>query len=285
MGDLAVDLRIEGRDGAYVGSVSADWVVWTPNGGFLASLAVRAAGLESPGRRPAVLSCHFLNVPEIGEVDIAVTPLRASRRADSMRVSVLQRGRPVLEALVWTVEDHDDGLVHTAVAMPEVPPPQALTPWTPRDDDAASAVLPLWRNIDARMDGWPEGQQWELRAPGPPERREWCRFRPTATFEDEFVDAARAVILIDTLMFPAALMTHVEPMTHIAPSMDLTVWFHRSAVGHEWLLCEASSPLADAGLVAGAGRIWTQDGRLVASGGQHMLTRRVLPDKDAAVSV
>jgi acyl-CoA thioesterase len=42
-------------------------------------------------------------------------------------------------------------------------------------------------------------------------------------------------------------------------------------------LCEARSDVAERGLVAGTARLWTGDGRLIASGAQQMFSRP-LPD-------
>lgn len=276
MGDLAMDLRLDGSDGRYTGVIGPDWVIWTPNGGFLASLALRAAGAETSLPLPAAITCHYLNVPELGVIELEVARLRASRRAESFRVSMRQGERPIVESLVWTAAEQHDGLAHEFARMPDVSPPEQLAPWTPRDGEPeGDGVLPLWRNIDARLEGWPEGQPWEQRTEGPPLRHDWCRFRPRATFDDPYVDAARAIIAMDTLMFPAALMKHPEPMTHFAPSLDLSVWLHRPSSGSEWLLVETSSPVAERGLVGGVARVWTRDGRIVASGGQQMLGRRV----------
>lgn len=277
MGDLQRDLELDGGAGRYVGHVSPDWVVWTPNGGFLAALALRAAGLETTDHAPRAFSCHYLNVPELDEVAIEVRVLRTSPRARSMQLSMVQGSTPILEALVWTTADSDEGLQHEIATMPDVAPPEEVPQWNPREGEPVpDDLVPFWLNMDARMIGWQVGQRWEDREQGPPFRTEWNRFRPRSTFDDPYVDAARSLILIDTLMLPAAMMTYTEPMSHVGFSLDLSVWFHRFAGDHEWLLCEAVSPLAERGLVAGTARVWTRDGRLVASGGQQMLTRRIV---------
>ena len=48
MGDLGVDTAVEALgDGRYRAHVSRDWEIWGPEGGYIASLALRAAGAES----------------------------------------------------------------------------------------------------------------------------------------------------------------------------------------------------------------------------------------------
>lgn len=75
------------------------------------------------------------------------------------------------------------------------------------------------------------------------------------------------------MMWPAATMASEGYPSHMAPSLDVTVWFHQGAADAEWLLVDARSPFAGDGLVGGVARVWSDDGRLLASGGQQMLCR------------
>jgi len=47
MGNLADDTEVSGADDHYVARLSRDWEIWGPNGGYLASVAIRAAGAHS----------------------------------------------------------------------------------------------------------------------------------------------------------------------------------------------------------------------------------------------
>ncbi len=274
MGNLADDTAIHGSDGRYEANLSRDWVIWGPNGGYVSAIALRAAAAHGSLTRPAAISAHYLNVADIAPVHLDVSALRASKRAESIRVSMRQGDKPILEALVWLVGEQD-GLIHDAAPMPAAPAPDEVPAWTPvPGQPPANGVLPFWYNVEARMVGWPEGRRWEQR-PGneEPRRVEWCRFRPQATFDDPCLDAARSLVLIDTLMFPAAAMAYADPMEYLSPSMDVSVWFHRPAPDEEWLLVESESPVAEGGLVGGSARVWSRHGRLLASGGQQMLCR------------
>ncbi len=57
MGEVGTDLeratRIEGEDGRYVADLSRDWEIWGPNGGHLATFALRAAGAAAQIPQPA----------------------------------------------------------------------------------------------------------------------------------------------------------------------------------------------------------------------------------------
>ncbi|MHB8329738.1 MAG: thioesterase family protein [Acidimicrobiales bacterium] len=273
MGDLAQDTAVEGDGGSYCASLSADWEIWGPNGGYLAALALRAAGAHSGLPRPATLACHFLQVAAFAEVTLEVTTLRRSRRAESVRVSMAQEGRPVLEALVWAVDDDLDGPVHDAAPPPTVPGPDGLASADELRPPGAPSFS-FFTNLEGRPIDWVEG--WDHRPAGEPRHQCWYRFRPRAAFGDPWVDAGRLAIVLDTFSWPAATRAHAGgTLAHIAPSLDLACRFHRmtEAATAEWLLVDSRSPVGAEGLVGGTASVWDAHGRLLASGGQQMLAR------------
>lgn len=277
MGDLDADTTIEGGDGTYRATLSADWEIWGPNGGYLAALSLRAAGAHSGLARPASILCHFLGVADFAEVSMQTRTLRRSRRAESTVVSMSQQGAPVLEALVWSVADGIDGPVHDAAEPPDVPGPEGVLSMEERVGPL-ERPFSFFHNLDERPLDWVD--DWEHRPAGDPVTRGWNRFRPCAVFDDPWVDAGRLAILVDTLQWPAAVRAHAAgTLRHVAPSLDLACRFHRMArrVDGEWLLVEARSPVAEGGLVAGTATVWDQARRLLASGGQQMLARPAPP--------
>lgn len=63
MGDLAADTELTASgEGAFTRLRHRDWEIWGPNGGYLATLALRAAGLHCGRARPANITVHFLGV-------------------------------------------------------------------------------------------------------------------------------------------------------------------------------------------------------------------------------
>jgi acyl-CoA thioesterase len=271
VGDLAVDTAVEGAAGRYRARLSSDWAVWGPNGGYVAAVALRAAGTATALRRPASFACQYLNVATFGAVDLTVQTLRASRRAAALRVSMTQQERPILEALVWVVDDGIAGLEHEVAVMPEVPPIDALQsfeelappgyPW-----------FPFWNNLEARPT-----EQTPRTTASAPIYRIWVRYRPTATFTDPFVDAARLLVGLDTMMWPAAARGHEPDAPYQAPNMDLAVQFHRAAPASEWLLCDARSPIGTGGMLGCHSHIWDAGGRLLATGTGQLLCRPTPP--------
>jgi len=194
-----------------------------------------------------------------------VTKLRESSRAESLRVSMRQGDKPILEALIWTVAAAA-GIGHDTTEPPQVEPPEKVLPiehyrpdWPP---------FPFWRNMEYRPMLMP-GQR--VGEPGRGWLRAWHRYRPVAKFDDLFIDAARCLILADTMVFPAASMAHGNPFPYRATSLDVAVSFHHPAEASEWLLCDAESHTAEGGLVGGQVSVWSDTGRLLVSSVQQMI--------------
>jgi acyl-CoA thioesterase-2 len=268
MGDLAHDTRVEGADGRYRATLSRDWEIWGPNGGYVAVIALRAAGAATTLRRPASFSCQFLNVAEFGDVDLTVRTVRASKRVAALGVSMTQSERHILEALLWVIDDQMPGFEHLTTAIPPVAAPESLDSY---DDLQPPGYpwYPFWTNVETRPVEWSE-----VRQPTAPIWRAWLRYRPRATFADPFVDAGRSLILLDTMMWPAACAPYPFPAPYVAPSIELSVQFHRAAPTCEWLLCDAQAPVATGGLIGCHSQVWSADGQLLATGTGQLLCRR-----------
>jgi acyl-CoA thioesterase len=107
VGELGVDTAVEAPgDGRYRATLSNHWEIWGPMGGYMATIALRAAGAETPFTRPSSFTCHYLRVARFGEVDIEVSTIRAGRSVSSLRVAVSQDGKQVMEALVAAAAAH-----------------------------------------------------------------------------------------------------------------------------------------------------------------------------------
>jgi acyl-CoA thioesterase-2 len=272
VGDLAADTEVFGRDGAYERFLSRDWEIWGPNGGYVASVALRAAGAHSRFDRPASIVGHYLGVASFDDpVELTTTTLRATKRVESIRVSMCQRDQPIFEALVWAVGDVD-GLEHDATEMPTAPEPTDLLSVQERLRDVAENMYHrFWRNFDERPLTWIDN--WEARDRQAPNFASWFRYLPVDTFADQWADACRSLILVDTLPWPAANRYYVNDHGYIAPSIDIAVEFHRFRAEEPWLLAQASARSAHAGLLGGHVDVWARTGELLASGVSQMLFR------------
>jgi acyl-CoA thioesterase-2 len=276
MGDLEADTAVARTgEGTYSASISSDWEIWGPMGGYVASIALRAAGAEAGERRPTSFSCHYLGVAAFAPVDIVVETRKPGRVAQAQRVSITQEGRAILEAIVWSTLEVE-GLEHDRTVAPDVPGPDGLASIEELAGPGSARPFPFWDNFDARplefVDPWPPAEPLE------PTWRDWLRFSPTAWFEDPWVDACRSVILVDLPSWPAGHRPHAwRQAPFIAPTLDLNVAFHRRTAGEEWLLCDGSAPLSTAGLLPWTARVWSTSGQLMASGGGQCLYRRAAP--------
>jgi acyl-CoA thioesterase len=264
---FAADTLVTERDGALYAEIARAWEIWGPNGGYLAAIALRAAGLRAgPGHRPAGISCQYLRRGQFGEARIDVEILRSGRSAACFGVTLMQEGERTLTAQVWTTAGAAEGPVYGEQAMPEVPPPDACD--APSGDPGG---MRFWRNFDLRFAS--------PARPGAPDPRgarieRWLRFRGFEPTDDPFLAQARALLLIDTMIWPAHWARTAETLPYLAPSLDVSAWFHAPSGADDWLLIETRAPQARDGLIYGHGRVWAQDGRLIASGASNML---VLP--------
>jgi acyl-CoA thioesterase-2 len=274
VGDLSNDTAVEPRgEGRYSAQLSRDWEIWGPMGGYMAAVALRAAGASSPFARPVSFFCHYLNVADFDRIDLEVTTLRSGRTAMAQRVSVTQANRPILEANVWSVGS-PEGLEHDVSSPPQVPGPDELRSTEEFDPDRPSR-FPFWENVEMRPVQYQA--EWPPAGPLPPEWRAWCRFRPTPTFSDPWLDSCRSLILIDVQSWPANSRHHAwkEPHGFIAPSLDLYVAFHRPVSQESWLLVDGHAPVSEQGVFGWTGRIWALGKGLAASGAGQALYRRV----------
>src|SRR4051812_38727377 len=127
MGDLGIDTAVTKVDDArYTATLSREWEIWGPMGGYIASVALRAAGAESTFPRPASFFCQYLGVASFdAPIELTVSTLRTARTALAQRVEVTQDGKRMLEATVWSVGDVD-GLEHDLAERPAVGVPDDL---------------------------------------------------------------------------------------------------------------------------------------------------------------
>lgn len=267
MGALQVDTAIRTEDGRLFADLSRDWEIWGPNGGYVSAIALRAAGAVAPAdHRPATLSVQYLGVGAFGPAEAVVTPVKQGRSAWLMNVALQQEGKVFLQAQVWTT-NRSGGPVTSEARAPDVPPPSDLK--TYREHTGGPPQHGFWRNFEGKPLRFvpPDAP----RQVGPAALREWYSFIEYEGGDDPFVDFGRAVILLDTLVWPTHHRGLATAPDYIAPSLDLTVWFHEPAGASDWLLVDGVADVAREGLIHGHSRIWTDDGRLVATGGSNLL--------------
>ncbi|CAN5315205.1 acyl-CoA thioesterase II [soil metagenome] len=193
------------------------------------------------------------------------------------RVIAMQRGEPILN-MAASFQTPEDGLRHQD-PMPEVPGPESLQSEAELRRDMADEIPEKFRRHMLR------GRPVEIR---PVQPRSWFRpdkreprqdswFRLVAPIGD---DAAmhRAILAYasDMSLLGTATLAHgVNWMTQNlqTASLDHSLWLHEDFRADEWLLYSCDSPWAGHARGFNRGKIYTQDGRLVASVAQEGLMR------------
>jgi acyl-CoA thioesterase II len=282
MGDLAIDTTMDPTgdpdEHTYARVLSREWEIWGPMGGYLASCALRAVGAHSGRARPASFVGHFLGVADFEHPIVATcTMLRGTRRADSIRVSVSQVGRPIFEAMVWAVDTDIDGLTHHQPTMPTMPPWNTLP--TIEELFAAKGLTnqgqyPFWNNFEQRTVRWTD--DWDARKTGDiaPLWETWLKYLPTSHFDDPWIDACRLLILVDVGAWPA-VGGHHAGNDYFAPSIDVTCEFNQVGGTGEWLFVSAESPAASSGLVTSRSQVFDDTGQLLALGTSQLLCKAI----------
>jgi acyl-CoA thioesterase len=157
------------------------------------------------------------------------------------------------------------GFAHDFAEAPAVPGPDALRGYQELAGEEYAQWYPIWRSIEGRPLRWRE-------PPGKPEWRTWLRFTETPV-EDREGDAVRQLFWLDFPGWNATISAHPWPFRWLTPNLDLSVHFHGFAPGTTWMLADGAVPLAQDGLVSCVSRLWSEDGRLVATGTSKHLCR------------
>lgn len=247
-------------------------------GGQVAAHAVVAATRTvDPGYVLHSLHSYFLRpgdtaVPIVYDVE----SVREGRSFATRRVIARQHGRPIF-ALTCSFQTPEDGREHQDV-MPDVPDPEDcldLADAFRQRGGEDSEWQREWAALQVRYagDSRPGGA---LEDPMVPARaRLWIRVNGTLP-DDPLQHTSAFAYASDMTLLAAALVphgTHIGAPDVMAASLDHTVWFHRPFRADEWWLYDQYSPFAGGGRGLALARVFTRDGRLVASVAQEGLIR------------
>lgn len=252
---------------------------WQPHGrvygGQVLGQTLMAASLTVQDDR-AVHSMHgyFLRPGDANEpIQFAVERLRDGRSFSARRVHALQGDRPIL-SMIASFQDPGEGYDHQD-EMPDVPGPDEL-PTTAEllghIDHPAAQYWSYARPIDVRHVRSPI----YLEADTEQRASQAVWMRTVAPMPDDPV-LHRAVLgyASDYTLLESVLRRHGRTWATVGAtaSLDHAMWWHRPARADEWLLYTQTSPSAQGGRGLGAGRIFAQDGRLVATVAQEGMVR------------
>src|SRR5262245_36138168 len=128
MGTLAEATALASTDGGgFALQLDPAWSGWGPAGGYLAAIALRAAGRSAgAGHRPVTMSCQFLSAAKDGGIEIAAEVAKPGATACT-NIALSQAGRRFFQAQVWTTS-RAAGPDDVSAVMPDVPAPDAVAP-------------------------------------------------------------------------------------------------------------------------------------------------------------
>ncbi len=247
-------------------------------GGQVAGQALVAAGRTVPEDRPVhSLHAYFIRPgdPTVPLVYL-VERVRDGRSFTTRRVSAVQHGKTIF-ALSASFHHDEPGVEH-ADPMPEVPPPDSITPTAER----------MEKLFGPAVHGYFGGNPIDIRHVGP------------LTFEaerDPSLRATRNLVwlradgeLPDDPLLHVCLMTYASDMTLLdsvllahglswadghtsGASLDHAMWFHGRFRADRWLLYAQDSPVARGARGLARGEVYTSEGELVVSVVQEGLIR------------
>jgi acyl-CoA thioesterase-2 len=206
-----------------------------------------------------------------------VERIRDGRSFATRRVVARQHGRGIYYMTV-SFQTPEEGFDHQDL-MPDVAAPEdsvdIVDVFRGRDAEKADRWMGEWAALDLRWvgDSRPGGNLDPRERPA--QSRLWLRVSgalddSTLTHEAAFTYAS------DLTLLGAALVPHgvdvADPQVQSA-SLDHTIWFHRPFRADEWFLYDQVSPSASGARGLAIGRVFTQDGRLVATVAQEGLIR------------
>jgi acyl-CoA thioesterase-2 len=264
MPDFERDTRvIETAEGLQT-TLSPDWQVMGPQGGYVAAIALRAmAGLVQPGFWPVALTAQYLAAAADGPAQVEARLLRQGRQAAFTTATVRQGERNELGASASFFHPVD-GPARLALAPPALPPPEDCISMNPAPPGQR---FPFHENYDLRL---PEDMFSQTN--GDEDFIFWARYREQSWEGDLVVQAASLIPLLDLAVFPASF--RAIPNFPGAVTLDLTAHWHSYPVPEGWLLLRGRCQHASSGMLNGWAEAWTPQGRLLATAAQQAVLRR-----------
>lgn len=250
-------------------------------GGQVVGQALSAAVQTVPPERHVhSLHAYFLRPGDVKRpIVYDVDRIRDGGSFTTRRVVAIQNGKAIFN-LAASFQVVEPGFEHQD-AMPKAPRPETLPTEQERLRAHVSTLPKLLRDRATAV------RPFELRpveveddpfapTPKPPHRMVWLR-TIGALPADPALHAYLLAYASDHAFITTSLLPHgvtwLTPGMQVA-SLDHVMWFHQPVRVDEWLLYVIDSPAAHGARGLVRGRIFSEDGRLVASAAQEGLIRR-----------
>jgi acyl-CoA thioesterase II len=249
-------------------------------GGQVAAQALVAAGRTvDPARTVHSLHGYFVRPGNPAEpITYSVESIRDGR-SFSVRRAVARQHDATIFFMSASFHRAEEGLDHQEPVPSDVPPPEQVPTMADRLAPYPER-LGLWslipRPIDVRYVGEP-GWVRPGGRPAEPQQRVWMRIDGKLP-DDPLVHACALAYCSDLTLLDSVLSWHGAvwgPGGMVGASLDHALWFHRPFRADDWFLYDCWSPSSSGARGLAMGRMFTLDGRHIATAGQEGLLRSV----------
>jgi acyl-CoA thioesterase-2 len=249
-------------------------------GGQVAGQALVAAGRTvDPARTVHSLHGYFVRPGDPTEpITYTVENIRDGRSFSVRRSVAVQHGQTIF-FMSASFHRAEQALDHQEPAPADVPPPDEVPTMADRLAPYPER-LSIWSLIPRPMDvryvgepGWvPPGDRQ-----ADPRQRVWMRIDGKLP-DDPLIHACVLTFCSDLTLLDSVLSWHGAvwgPGGVVGASLDHALWFHRAFRADEWFLYDSWSPSASGARGLAMGRMFTTEGRHIATAVQEGLLRSV----------
>ena len=254
---------------------------WMPHGrvfgGQVLAQCLVAAQRTIPEDRPAhSLHGYFLRAGDINQpISFSVDRLRDGRSFSTRRVQAFQDGQAIF-SMIASFQTRDPGLEHQDSFPEGIPSPDSLPSAAELIGESPHPVAQYWakaRPFDMRYVTSPiyfrvDGEHVAHQAV-------WLKAIGELP-NDPTIHRAAIAYASDYSILESTYRRHGIAWTHPGlkqASLDHAMWFHRDGRADEWMLYVQESPSAQGGRGLSLGKIFGQDGRLLATVAQEGMIR------------
>lgn len=253
---------------------------WMPHGrvfgGQVLAQSLVAATRTVEARPVHSLHGYFLRPGDIElPITFSVDRLRDGRSFSTRRVQAYQKGEPIF-SMIASFQETDPGLEHQDEFPLDIPAPETLPSAAELIGDNPHPVAQYWakaRPFDMRHVGSPI--YFSVKGEPVAHQAVWIKALGDMPADSQLHTAALAYAS-DYSILESIYRRHGIAWSHPglkSASLDHAMWFHREPKVDEWMLYVQESPSASGGRGLALGRIFSQDGRLLATVAQEGMVR------------
>lgn len=245
-------------------------------GGHVAAQTLMAA-IRTAGEGFTVHSMHsyfLLPGDPMHPIVYDVQRIRDGRSFQTRRVAARQHGREIFY-LTANFQLHEEGFEHQDVMPAALPAEEGIdlrALMSKGGTPESEALAREWAAIDGRIVG-NSLHGLEPDPARPAQQRMWLKIAAELP-ADPNVHLGAFTWASDISLLGASLAAHTLDSSRVQmASLDHTIWFHRPFRADEWWLYDQESPSAENGRGLSLGRVFSADGRLVATVAQQGIIR------------